>query len=88
MNCLGYTQNLRMTTIFINEFETLLQLCKTDNQLALQIIAEKYKQETERNYNHRELKQLFSIHNIKENLYLKDSGIYDQQFERIYKNIE
>lgn len=71
----------------INEFETLLQLCKTNIQLAIQIIEEKNKIETERNNQPRELKQLFSKHDIKENLYLREQGIFDQQFERIQNQL-
>lgn len=69
--------------VSINEFETLMQLCKSNPEMALQIIQEKDQIETGRNYKERELKQLFFKHNIEHNLYLREQGIYDQEFEGI-----
>ena len=69
--------------VSINEFETLMQLCKNNPEMALQIIQEKDQIETGRNYKERELKQLFFKHNIEHNLYLREQGIYDQEFEGI-----
>ena len=47
----------RFWLLSINEFETLLQLCKSNPDIALKIIQEKDRIETERNYEKRELKQ-------------------------------
>ena len=69
--------------VSINEFETLMQLCKSNPEMALQIIQEKDQIETGRNYKERELKQLFFKNNIEHNLYLREQGIYDQEFEGI-----
>ena len=69
--------------ISINEFETLLQLCKSNPEMAEQIIQEKDNIETSRNYKERELKQLFFKYKIEHNLYLREQGIYEQEFEGI-----
>ena len=69
--------------VSINEFETLLQLCKSNPEMALQIIQEKDQIETGRDHSTRELKQLFFKYNIEHNLYLSERGIYDQEFEKI-----
>lgn len=73
----------RFWLLSINEFETLLQLCKSNPDIALKIIQEKDRIETERNYEKRELKQLFFNYGIESNLYLEEQGIYDQQFGNI-----
>ena len=67
----------------INEFETLLQLCKSNTELALEIIKEKELIETSNSHGERDLKQLFFKHGIEKNLYLEEQGIYEQQFNKI-----
>lgn len=71
--------------VTINEFESLLQLYKSSPDIALSIIDEKDRIETTRIYRDRDLKQLFFKRGIDHNIYLKDSGIYDDQFMYIQK---
>lgn len=69
--------------VSINEFENLLYLFKTNQKLALRIIAEKDEIESTKIYNERDLKQLFYKYGVESNLYIKNNAIYDEQFEKI-----
>ena len=67
----------------IGEFENLLYLYKINPELALRIIEEKDRIETTKSYGERDLKQLFHKYDIESNLYLQNSSIYNEQFEKI-----
>ena len=60
-----------------------MYLYKINPELALRIIEEKDSIETTKSYGERDLKQLFYTYDIESNLYLKNSSIYNEQFERI-----
>ena len=72
--------------VTINELETLLYLYKTNPELALQIISEKDAIESTKIGSDRELKQIYYKHGFDNNLYLRNCGIYEEQFDRI-KNL-
>ena len=79
------TNDNKVWLVTVNEFESLLQLYKNAPDVALSIIDEKDRIETTRIYRDRDLKQLYFKHGIDHNIYLKDSGIYDDQFMYIQK---
>lgn len=82
------TNDNKVWLVTVNEFESLLQLYKKSPDIALSIIDEKDRIETTRIYIERDLKQLFFKNGIDHNIYLEDSGIYDDQFMHIQKSCE
>jgi len=77
------TNDNKYWLLSISEFENLLYIYKINPELALRIIEEKDRIETTKSYNERDLKQLFYKYDIESNLYLKNSSIYNEQFEKI-----
>lgn len=69
--------------VTIGEFETLLDLYHKKPEVALDIIAEKYQDETTFSRNGRDLKQYFHKRKIYQNLYLKDYNILSEQYENL-----
>ncbi len=77
------TNDNKYWLLSISEFENLLYIYKINPELALRIIEEKDRIETTKSYNERDLKQLFYKYDVESNLYLKNSSIYNEQFEKI-----